>query len=78
MNNSKKGLTKEERSKGFVRSLRLSYIHNKCGEVSTIDKPIAEILAKEPDFYTRVYCYHCKSDLPLDEFVWQDDEQVGS
>lgn len=72
-------LTKDERSKGFVRPLRSYYVHSKCGALTQMNNAIAETYAKQPDFYNVTFCIRCKSHFPLNEFVWDGtDEIVGS
>ena len=45
-------LAQEEIDKGFVRPLRRSYRHLKCGVVTTMGQTIAETYARNPHFYT--------------------------
>jgi len=72
-------LSPEEREKGYVRPLRLSYVHNKCGAVTKMAHSIAETYARDPKFYNGTFCVGCKDHFPLNEFVWDDsDEIVGS
>lgn len=72
-------LSEEERAKGFVRPLRDTYLHKKCGTVTTMSRGIAETYARDPKFYGLTWCCGCKTHLPVSEFVWYDtDEVVGS
>lgn len=72
-------LSEEERSKGFVRPVRRSYVHRKCGVVTTMALSIAETYARDPGFYDGTFCVQCRLHLPLEEFVWEGtNEQVGS
>ena len=72
-------LTAEERAKGFVRPVRRSYVHVKCGGLTTMAQSIAETYAREPNFYSGTFCVLCRKHLPLDEFVWDGtQEMVGS
>lgn len=72
-------LCPEERAKGYVRPLRRSYVHNKCGSVTTIGLSIAETYARNPKFYNGTFCCGCGGHFPLSEFVWEGtDEIVGS
>lgn len=79
-------LSDEERAKGFVRPVRNSYIHEKCGTLTTMSLPLAETYAREPDFYSGTFCAGCRSHFPVGEdgeFVWADvhglktDQKVG-
>lgn len=72
-------LTEDERSKGFVRPVRRSYIHDKCGALTTMSLSIAETYARDPKFYSGTFCVGCREHLPLDEFHWDGtNEKVGS
>ena len=73
-------LAEEERAKGFVRPVRRSYIHLKCGTVTTMGQTLAETYARDPKFYSGTFCCGCGAHFPLDQFVWKDnpDQQVGS
>jgi hypothetical protein len=75
-------LPPEDRAKGFVRPLRASYKHEKCGTVTNMPKPIAETYARQPGYYGSTFCAHCRNYLPVGlhgEFVWLDDgKKVGA
>lgn len=75
-------LSQEERAKGFVRPVRRSYVHAKCGVVTTMGPSLAETYARQPDFYTGTFCSHCQAHFPVGaegEFVWAGtDEKVGT
>jgi hypothetical protein len=77
-------LSDEERAKGFVRPLRSSYRHAKCGTVTSMGSAIAETYARKPSFYGATYCMGCQMHLPLAEFTWVDqngldtDDVVGT
>lgn len=75
-------LSEEERAKGFVRPVRRTYVHQKCGTATTMGQTIAETYAREPTFYTGTFCVGCKSHFPVGpdgEFVWDGtQEKVGS
>ncbi len=66
-------LSDEERAKGFVRSVRLTYFHVGCGGVTTMNQTIAETYARQPGFYGATYCVKCQKHRPVGEdgeFVW--------
>lgn len=63
-------LSDEEKAKGFVRPVRQSYVHEKCGGLTTMSLPIAETYARDPKFYGFTYCVGCSKHLPVSEFVW--------
>jgi hypothetical protein len=68
-------LSDEERAKGFVRPLRLSYWHVTCGRITTMARAIAETYARDPGFYGATYCAHCGKHRPVGEageFYWCD------
>jgi len=75
-------LAEEERAKGFVRPLRLSYTHLKCGISTRMGMTIAETYARDPYFYGGTYCAGCRSHFPVGpqgEFVWDGTNQkVGT
>jgi hypothetical protein len=77
-------LSEEELAKGFMRPVRKSYVHTKCGTVTTMAKAIAETYARNPKFYGGTYCASCKTHFPLfvddvSQFRWDDDRTpVGS
>lgn len=76
-------LSDEERAKGFVRPLRLAYVHTHgerpCGALTTMATPIAETYAANPKFYGATFCSRCLKHLPVEEFTWDGtDERVGS
>jgi hypothetical protein len=75
-------LSEAERTKGFVRPVRDSYIHEKCGAKTTMNVAIAETFAKQPDFYSGTFCSRCRAHFligPYGEFVWDGtEEKVGT
>jgi hypothetical protein len=75
-------LSAEERAKGFVRPVRRSYRHLKCGVVTTMGQALAETYARDPFFYSGTFCAGCGTHFPVGndgQFVWDGtDEKVGS
>lgn len=72
-------LSEEERAKGFVRPVRDSYVHLKCGAVTRMGRSLAETYARDPKFYSGTFCVGCKAHFPLTEFHWDGtSEVVGS
>ena len=74
-------LSPEERSKGFIRPVRRTYIHEKCGSATTMGIALAETCARDPGFYSGTFCATCKDHFPVGEkgeFVWKDGSKVGS
>lgn len=75
-------LSEEERAKGFVRPLRTTYVHLKCGTRTSMNIKIAETYARNPHFYGGTFCAGCLDHYPVGpegEFVWADtDEKVGT
>lgn len=75
-------LSEAERKKGFVRPVRRSYLHEKCGSVTTMGVALAETYARDPHFYGATYCVHCGGHYPVGvdgEFVWDGtQEKVGT
>ena len=75
-------LSAEERAKGFVRPVRQSYVHDKCGGVTTMNQALAETYARDPSFYSGTYCVLCHSHFRVGadgEFTWKGStERVGT
>ena len=72
-------LSDEEIAKGFIRPYRQTYIHDKCGVATTMNKTISETYARDPKFYGATYCMGCQKHLPVSEFTWDGTkEKVGS
>lgn len=72
-------LSDEDRANGFVRALRNSYVHSKCGVETRLHFRIAETFARDPKYYSGTYCAGCKSHFNLDQFNWSGTtEIVGS
>ena len=72
-------LSAEERFKGFVRPVRVSYIHSPCGGLTTMALSIAETYARDPKFYIGTFCCKCRAHFALDQFVWAGtDERLGT
>lgn len=71
-------LSDEERKKGFVRPVRTTYIHTKCGAATTMGKELSETYARDPKFYGATFCMGCNKHLPVHEFTWDGtNELVG-
>lgn len=75
-------LSEAERAKGFIRPVRHSYQHLKCGSITRMSTAIAETYAREPGYYGSTFCVQCREHFPVGEhgeFVWTDtDEKVGT
>lgn len=75
-------LSAEERAKGFVRPVRRSYVHAKCGVVTTMGQALAETYARDPGFYSGTFCVGCRAHFPVGadgEFTWDGTtEKVGT
>jgi hypothetical protein len=76
-------LTDDERAKGFIRPVRDSYVHLKCGSVTRMSSRIAETYARDPYFYSGTFCVGCGAHFPVGdddgEFVWDGtDQKVGT
>lgn len=74
-------LADEERAKGFVRPVRRTYVHEKCGCATTMGQTLAETYARQPDFYSGTFCVGCGKHFPVGpdgEFVWDDGSKVGT
>ena len=75
-------LSAEERAKGFVRPVRRSYVHDKCGAVTTMGQSLAETYARDPGFYSGTFCVNCRAHFPVGadgEFTWDGtNDKVGT
>lgn len=75
-------LTDDEIAKGFVRPVRTSYRHLKCGAVTSMGMKLAETYARDPSFYSGTFCAACGNHFrvgPEGEFVWDGtEEKVGT
>ena len=47
-----------------------------CGTVTKMGRELSETYAVNPKFYGSTYCVGCKMHRPVDEFVWDADNQV--
>jgi hypothetical protein len=73
-------LSEEERKRGFVRPVRRTYVHQKCGSATTMGLALAETYARDPKFYSGTFCVGCGAHYPVGpagEFVWDDGSKVG-
>ncbi len=72
-------LCAEERAKGFIRPVRRSYRHIKCGSVTFMGLALAETYARDPYFYGGTMCVGCGTHFPLvgadgvRQFIWIND-----
>jgi hypothetical protein len=71
-------LSPEERAKGFVKPVRRSYTHRKCGVLTTMGRSLAETYARDPNFYSGTFCCGCGTHFNLDEFDWEDGEPMDT
>lgn len=47
-----------------------------CGTVTTMADALSETYARDPRFYGSTYCCACGTHFPVDQFVWERDNQV--
>jgi len=76
-------LSEAERAKGFVKPVRRSYVHLKCGIRTPMSMAVAETYARDPGFYSGAFCCGCGRHFtfgqPDGEFVWDcTGERVGA
>lgn len=73
-------LSDDERAKGFIRPVRDTYVHDKCGAATKMGTKIAETYARDPKFYGATFCVgsNCQAHFPVSEFKWDDGSVVGS
>lgn len=75
-------LSAAERAKGFIKPVRRSYIHLKCGTLTTMGRTLAKTYARDPGFYSGTFCCGCGTHFtfgqPDGDFVWDGtDERLG-
>ena len=74
-------LSEDERKRGFVRPVRRTYVHQKCGVATTMGLALAETYARDPKFYSGTFCVGCGTHFtfgqPDGDFVWDDGSKVG-
>ena len=71
-------LTEAERARGFVKPVRYSYTHTKCGSVTTMGRALSETYARDPWFYGGTFCCACSAHFGLEEFNWSDGESMDT
>ena len=75
-------LCEAERKKGFVRPVRQSYVHSRCGTTTHMGLALAETYAANPRFYGSTFCCACRDHYPVGEhgeFTWEGTtEKVGT
>lgn len=75
-------LSEDERKRGYQRPIRKSYVHLKCGAMTTMGFALAETYARDPQFYSGTFCCACAAHFPVGpdgEFVWAGtEEKVGT
>lgn len=75
-------LSEDERAKGFIRPVRRTYEHLKCGTTTTMGLALAETYARNPQFYSGTFCVACRNHFPIGEdgeFVWAGTkEKLGT
>jgi hypothetical protein len=75
-------LSEDERQKGFKRPYCDTYIHDKCGGMTTMGRSLAETYAVDPFFYSGTFCSFCRAHFPVGddgEFTWFGTSQkVGT
>lgn len=63
-------------------AVRVGYVHEACGGLTTMGLALAETYARQPDFYSGTFCVTCGSHFPVGEdgqFVWTGtDQKVGT
>lgn len=49
-----------------------------CGAATRMGRELAETYARDPKFYRATYCVGCSMHRPVEEFIWEDGEVLGS
>jgi hypothetical protein len=71
-------LRESEKLQGYLRPLRMQYVHTLCETTSHIDMKVASQLAKDPKYYSTMPCMLCGKNFPVTDFKWVDNTLVGS
>lgn len=75
-------LSEAERVRGFVRPVRRTYVHKKCGVATTMGLALAETYARDPKFYSGTFCCGCGTHFTFGQpdglFLWDDGSEVAS
>jgi hypothetical protein len=75
-------LSDAERKRGFVRPVRTTYVHQKCGVATHMGTALAETYARDPSFYVGTFCVGCQRHFTFGKpdglFHWDDGEEVGT
>ena len=69
-------MSADERAKGFVRPVRDTYVHEKCGTPTTMALALAETYARDTKFYGATYCCVCRMHRPVGEFTWKGTHEI--
>lgn len=56
--------------------MRKSYIHEKCGTLTTMEGSLAETYARDPYFCSGTFCVGCSAHFDLSQFHWEDGEPM--
>jgi len=59
---------------GFVRPVRDSYRHSKCGTMTTMRRHIAETYARYPKLFEVTFCTNCQDRFPVGQFTWCEND----
>lgn len=68
-----------KKNRGHVVGLFLKDGYDKsngCGGVTVMRLELCQTYACDPKFYSSTYCAHCKTHLPVSEFIWDEDKEV--
>lgn len=72
-------LTDKERDRGYVRPVRQTYTHKKCGKDTMLAIALAQGFAGDLSFLREAYCTTCGKHFPVSDFLWEEtEEEVGS
>ncbi len=76
-------LCREDRAQGYVEPVRVKYIHETCGVVTSMPLACAETYAAQPEYYGSTFCCGCGGYFPVGEtgqFIWDDGskQKVGT
>lgn len=58
----------------FQQPVKMVYIHETCNGATNMSRKIAESIARDPEYYTKTFCYQCGDYYPVEQFRWESGE----
>lgn len=57
----------------FQQPVRDTYVHEECGQRTTMNQDLAESVARDPGYYSKTFCATCGDYYPVEQFHWKAD-----